>query len=128
MAQPLSSEELLHALQELATPELEQMVSRLILLKAERTAPHLPPRESELLLRINQGLPEDAARRDRDLISRRKAGTLSPEEHEELLHLTDQAEVLEAGRLSHLAELARLRHTSLSRLMEELGISPAPDA
>ncbi len=90
--------------------------------------PHLPQRESELLLRINQGLPDDTARRYRDLISRRRTGTLSPEEHEELLRLTDRAEVLEADRLAHLAELARLRHTSLSRLMEELGIQPATDA
>ena len=127
MAQPLSSEELLHALQELATPELEQIVSRLIVIKAERTAPHLPQRESELLLRINQGLPDDAWRY-RDLIFRRRAGTLSSEEHEELLRLTDRAEVLEADRLAHLAELARLRHTSLSCLMEALGIQPAPDA
>jgi hypothetical protein len=128
MAQPLSSEELLHALEDLATPELEQIISRLIVLKAERTAPHLPQRESELLLRINQGLPDDTTRRYRELISRRRTRSLSPEEHEELLRLTDRAEALEADRLVHLAELARLRHTSLSRLMEELGIQPAPDA
>jgi len=128
MAQPLSSEDLLTALQKLETPELERIVSRLIVLKAERTAPHLPQRESELLLKINQGLPDDVARRYRDLIARRRAGVLHPEEHAELLRLTDQAERLEADRLGHLAELARLRGTSLRALMEELSIQPAPDA
>ena len=128
MAQPLSSEDLLTALQKLETPELERIVSRLIGLKAERAAPHLPQKESELLLKINQGLPDDVARRYRDLIDRRRAGVLHPGEHEELLRLTDQAEGLEADRLGHLAELARLRGTSLSALMEELGIQPAPDA
>ena len=49
-------------------------------------------------------------------------------EHEELLRLTNQVEGLEADRLAHLAELARLRRTSLTALMEELGIQPAPDA
>jgi hypothetical protein len=128
MAQPLSSEELMHALQELETPELERIVSRLIVLKAERTAPHLPQKESELLLRINRGLPDGVAQRYRELIARRRAGVLSPGEYEELLRLTDQAEGLEADRLAHLAELARLRHTSLTALMDELGIQPAPDA
>jgi hypothetical protein len=128
MAQPLSSEDLLTALQKLETPELERIVSRLIVLKAERIASHLPQRESELLLKINQGLPNDVSRRYRDLIARRQAGTLDAGEHEELLRLTNQVEGLEADRLAHLAELARLRRTSLTALMEELGIQPAPDA
>jgi hypothetical protein len=125
---PLSSEDLLNALQKLETPEFERIVTRLIVLKAERTAPHLPQRETELLLEINQGLPGDVARRYRELIAKRRAETLTPREHEELMRLTDQAENLEAERLTHLAELARLRHTSLTALMEELGIQAAPDA
>lgn len=128
MAQPLSSEDLLQALQELETPELERIVSRLILLKAERTSPHLPQRESELLVKINEGLPENVGQRYRDLRTRRRAGVLTPGEHDELLRLTDRAEGLEAERLAHLAELARLRHTSLPALVEELGLKPAPDA
>jgi len=125
---PISSEDLLKALQKLETPELDRIVSRLIALRAERTAPHLPQRETELLLKINQGLPDPLARRYQELIARRRADALAPEEREELLRLTDQAEGLEAERLTHLAELARLRHTSLPALMEELGIHPAPDA
>jgi hypothetical protein len=54
------------------------------------------------------------------LIARRRAEALTPSEHEELLFLTNQAEQLEAERLARLAELARLRHTSLPILMEDL--------
>lgn len=125
---PISSEDLLDALQKLETPELERIVSRLIVLKAERTAPHLPQRETELLMKINRGLPNEVSRRYRELIGKRRSASLTSEEHQELLSLTQTAEDLEAERLGYLSELARLRHSSLPRLMEELGIRPTPDA
>ena len=61
-------------------------------------------------------------------MSRRRAGTLTPEEHQELLRLTGEAERLQAERIERLAELARLRGTSLGAVMNELGIRPSPNA
>lgn len=87
-----------------------------------------PLSSAELLLKINQGLPDDVARRYRELIAKRRVGALNPGEREEILRLTDRAESLEANRLAHLAELARVRRTSLAALMEELGIQPVPYA
>jgi len=89
-----------------------------------KRAPRLTERESELLLAINRGLPSEASQRYRTLIDRRRAGMLSPEEHQELLSLTDEAERLQAERIEHLAELAQLRDKPLSALMDELGIRP----
>lgn len=87
-----------------------------------------PSLSSEELLQVLHAfeMPVDIALRYRGLLAKRRAGVLSPEEHEELMRLTDQAEVLEADRLAHLTELARLHHISLSRLMEELGLQPTP--
>jgi len=82
-------------------------------------------RESELLLAINRGLPAETARQYRILMDRRRSGALSPEEHQELLRLTDRAEQLQAERIEHLAELSRLRGKPLGALMEELGIRPS---
>lgn len=84
--------------------------------------------ESELLLAINRGLPPEVAEQYRTLINRHRAGTLSPEEHQELLRLTDEAERLQAERIESLAELARIRNQPLGSLMEELGIRPTPNA
>ncbi len=89
-------------------------------------APRLSEKESELLLAINRSLPEPRAGRYRELVSRRRAGTLSPKEHQELLDLTDQVEQLQAERIEHLAELAQLRGRPLGVLLEELGIRPSP--
>lgn len=124
----LSSEDLLKAIEQLETDEIERFLERLIGLKAQRSAPNLEPRESELLAKINRGLPAALAARYEVLIQRRRAGALSEDEHTELLRLSDQVEQMEAERIEILAELARLRGISLSRLMADLGIQPPPDA
>jgi hypothetical protein len=124
----LSSDDLLKAIEQLETDELERFVERLIDLKAQRSAPRLSPRETELLSKINRGLPADLATRSQELIQKRRAGTLSADEHAELLRLSDRVEHLEAERVEALAELASQRGTSLSRLMAELGIQAPPDA
>jgi hypothetical protein len=98
-----------------------------ILLGEAKSPPRLSERESELLLAINRGLPAEVAKRYRILVDRRRSGTLSPEEHQELLRLTDQAEQLQAERIEHLAELSQLRGKPLGALMEELGIRPSPN-
>ena len=76
-------------------------------------------REAEVLGRINQRLPEGLGRRYDSLIAKRRAGALTPEEHAELLGLTDQVESWEARRVEALVELSRLRGTSLDNLIAE---------
>jgi hypothetical protein len=83
--------------------------------------------EPELLLKISQGLPSAVTERYEELISRRRAGDLSPEELGELLDLTAEVERFQADRIEHLAELARLRCQPLRVVMDELGIRPAPE-
>jgi len=56
-------------------------------------------------------------------MDKRRAGTLTSEEYQDLLRLTDVAEAIQARRLQDLVELSRLRGISLSALMEELELS-----
>jgi hypothetical protein len=125
---PVTADEVFRAIQRLDLRDLERIATRILRLRAERSAPSLPPAETDLLRRINEGLPEKDAFRYHELMDKRRAGSLSPEEHQELLRLTDAAEAIQARRIQDLAELARLRGTSLSALVEELGLKPAPDA
>lgn len=124
----LSPDDVLRAIQRLDVRDIEQLITRLLLLKAERSAPSLSADETGLLARINEGLSESDALRYHDLMDKRESGALTPEEHWDLLRLTDAAEAIQARRIHDLVELARLRCTSLSALMEELGLQPAPDA
>jgi hypothetical protein len=78
--------------------------------------------ETKLLQRINQGLSEVLRQRYDNLLAKRRAETLTPEEHTEFLRLTDQMEKLEGNRLQALVELAQFRKTSLVALMRDLGI------
>lgn len=82
-----------------------------------------PSAETDLLRRINEGLTEKDASRYHELMDKRRAGTLTSEEYQDLLRLTDVAEAIQARRLQDLVELSRLRGISLSALMEELELS-----
>ncbi len=118
----LSPEELLSAVEQLSLPDLEQFVSQVLLLQAQRKVNNLPPAEAELLLKINQGIPSETKKYYDELIAKREAETLTPDEYNQLTQFTEQIEKLQAKRIEYLAELARLRKTSLTALMENLGI------
>ena len=80
-------------------------------------------RDAEILGRIHQRFPEGSGHRYDALVAKRRAESLTPDEHAELLDLTDQVESWEARRVEALVELSRLRGTTLGHLMEELGIA-----
>jgi hypothetical protein len=105
----LSSEELLKAVAQLSQPDLEQFVSQVLLLQAQRKVTTLPQAEAQLLLKINQYLPSYTQKHYAELIAKRQAETITPDEHSELLHLTEEMEKLQAQRMEYLAELGRLR-------------------
>ncbi|MBD2604787.1 STAS/SEC14 domain-containing protein [Scytonema hofmannii FACHB-248] len=118
----LSSEELLKAVEQLNLSELEQFVSQVIVLQAQRKATRLPQAEAELLLKINQGIPGNIQRDYKELIAKRDDEILTEDEHQQLLQLTEGIEKIQAQRIENLAELSRLRGISLTALMENLGI------
>jgi len=113
--------ELLKAIEQLSLPDLEYFARQVIKLLARRQTRVLPRREAELLLKI-KSVPADLYARCDELVAKRQAETMTPDEHEELIHLTNQFEELNVQRLECLTELAHLRQTSLTTLMKELGI------
>jgi uncharacterized protein YPO0396 len=122
----LTSDKLLEAVKQLSGAELEQFVAQVMALQARRRSPSLSKDETELLLKINSGSPEDVHARYRELINKRQGERLTEDEHAELLRLTDETEMKQADRLEALAELARLRGTPVRELMDALGIKPTP--
>jgi hypothetical protein len=118
----LSTNKLLEAVERLSLSELQQFLSRVLALQAQRKAPHLSVKESALLTKINQGLPLKVRARLNQLVSKRRANKLTQEEHAELLRLIDQLEEAEARRAEALAQLARLRGVSMTTLMRSLGL------
>ena len=84
----------------------------------------LSTQEAVLLQKINQGLPEEVRQRYRCLVAKRRAETLTSEDHAELIALSDRIDETNARRIEHLAELAQLRESSLDDVMRQLGIKP----
>ena len=71
-----------------------------------------------------QGIPSKLQERYDLLITKRRANTLIDEEYQELLELGDRIEALDIKRLEYLSELAKLRQTSLTSLIQELQLQP----
>jgi thymidylate kinase len=83
--------------------------------------------ESDLLEQINIGFSAETWAKYHNLIAKRHAETLSPEEHEDLIQLSDRLEKLNVTRIQALIQLANLREQPLSDLMQNLGIRPNPE-
>lgn len=120
----LAFETLLQAVEQLSVPDLETLTAQVLNLRAKRKAACLSPSESELLLKINRGIPPETQAQFDKLQAKRQAETLTIEEHQELIVLSEQIERNDAERMQCLAELADLRGIEFEALMKELGIAP----
>jgi CBS domain containing-hemolysin-like protein len=118
----VSLEELLKGVAQLEARELEHFVARVLAIRAQRLAPSLIKEEAELLERIGHGLSPADQERYRELMAKRQAETLSPEEHAELLEWTGRIEQADAERVRALSSLAQLRGVSVEEVMTDLGI------
>jgi len=118
----LSPEQLLKAVSRLPPAELDRFIAQATKLRSPVAGRRLSRRESELLLKVNRGIPTEVQRRYDALIARRQDFALTPAEYDELLKLTDEIEMLDAQRIEYLSELARLRKKPLTVVMDELGI------
>lgn len=124
----VSTEQLLRAVEQISEQDLDSFVAQVVMLRAQRAAPHSSPDETALLIQINHSLPAVTQQRFDLLVSKRQAETLSQAELQELLDLTNQIEQSDADRLAALVKLAELRHLSLSQVMQVLGIQAPPHA
>ena len=95
-------------------------------IEASEKAPSLSKEETELLLKINEGLPEEVQLRYNELLAKLAGETITDAEHRELMELMPQVEAKSVERLKYLAQLAQLWNTSVDEVMGRLGIKPPP--
>lgn len=119
-----STEQLLKEIEQLPPSELEAFVVQVLKLRAQRQVSHLSISESELLLRINQSIPDSIHQHFEQLVAKRQQLTITEAELAELIEITDLIEALNVERIRALAELARSRNQSLTQVMQDLGIQP----
>jgi hypothetical protein len=122
----LSFDELQNVVKQFNSSDLERFALFVYQIHAQRKAPSLPHRESELVMKINQKLPSEIQVAYDNLIAKRQTETLNSKEYQELLDLTEKVEQFETKRIEAMTELGGLRLISLTQLMNDLGIkSPA---
>ena len=95
-------------------------------MKASDRPPALSKEETELLLKINEGLPEEVQLRYNELLVKQSEETITEAEHKELVQLIPRVEAKSAERMRYLIQLAQLWNTSVDEVMERLGIKPPP--
>ena len=113
---------------EVTQSELERAMFRVGLEPAPRKPRVTILEETQLLQKINQGLPPAVQQRYDELTAKRRAETLTPEELEELMALIDRIEQADAERVLALTELAQLRNVTVTTLMDQVGIQRPPYA
>ena len=79
--------------------------------------------ELDLLKEINLGVSAQTWDEYHTLIAKCKAETLTEQQQQQLIGISDQLEVANVRRMRALIELANIRGQSLSTVMQELGIS-----
>jgi hypothetical protein len=85
---------------------------------------HFSKKESELLLKISQGLTLPQRERLQHLTDKMEYKSISVAEHKELLRLTDKMEQLWNRQLQAVIELARIRKITPNALLRQLGMTP----
>ena len=83
----------------------------------------LSHQEAKLLQQINRGVAPETWQEYHDLVAKRRAETLTPEEQSRLVVLSDQVEIANAERIGYLIELSRLQNKTLPDVMAQLGIN-----
>src|SRR5512145_264160 len=121
----IGTEHLLKAVSQMPEEELQRFITRLFTLKASQKARTLSERESELLIKIDQGLSPPDARRMKELIAKRQSYTVTEGELQESSRLTDESEHMNVERIKHLLESVHLQGATLDEALEQLGIKPA---
>lgn len=120
----MSLDELLAAANQLSENDLDRLLQEVAALRAQRRAYVLPASEAQLLNKINQGIPTELRTQYQTLRVKLEAETLTEQEHQTLIQLSNQIEQLDTQRLEALVNLAQLRRVSLKDLMETLAITP----
>ena len=116
------SEELLREVSRLSNPALDNFLNLVLILRAERRAPHLSAKETELLETINSRLAPEAQARFDALVTRRRANKITADELAELRTLNSQSEMQAAQRVRAVVDLARLRGVPFDEMLRQLGM------
>ena len=101
---------------------LDTFIDNILLLRTQRKTSDKQKEEAALLQKINKSLSIKQIERFRTLNEKRLNDNITEQEYAELGILVEKIEKLNVTRLKYLITLAQLRNTSVTELMNQLGI------
>jgi hypothetical protein len=119
------SDRLISLASQLSSEHFERFLCKVAALRRETTTPS--ERESQLLLKISEGLPPDVWRAYQELRTKKQHDELTPEDEEQIATVVDRLESYMADRVQWLGELAGLRNQSVTDLMKTLELESPHD-
>lgn len=129
-----TKKELINLVSKLRSEELLQKIKQFVAqLDLEKDANDMAEnsigfskKESELMIKINKGLPQEMHVRYQELLQKSVEENLKDKEQEELLNLSNKFEQKTAERLKDVYELSLLWNTTVDDVMNQLGLNPPP--
>lgn len=118
----ISTENLLNAVAQMPEKEFNRFVESA---KKLRIKNRNSDKETKLIHKINFVFESFPSQRYEELNTKFKSNTLTKDEYEELLKLSDKSEMLNSKRLEYITEVANIRRQTLEEVMHNLGIKPS---
>ncbi len=119
--------ELLKNVQQLDLKDFEELLKKIQQLRSKMLPEGMTSKEKELIKKINAPFPQVKKMRLDYLIARRDTHTLTEEQYQELLGLTETFEQYELRRLKLLSKLADINNISLPEVIRSYKIKPLPN-
>ena len=116
--------DLLKNVQQLSRADFEDFFAKMLAIRKSLVSEQLSAEEITLIQEIQDGLPRKIQLRFEYLIGKRDAATISDEEYQELVKLTETVEAYDLKRLQLISRLAELRKLSLADTVEAFNLRP----
>jgi hypothetical protein len=103
---------------------LENYIAQLLAINAKKNVKKNKKEwtENELLMHVQLNIHAQDLEEYHRLSNRFQLGNISEKEHEKLLQLNDMIELAHAERMKYVLLLSKMRHSSLEKTMDDLGI------
>ena len=122
----MSAKSVLHEIEKLPDSQIDLVLRRLLLLRARRIPRSASARERVLLANVARGAPPKLLQEYRVLIVKRRAAGLGATEQARLITVSDELEAFNVRWLRWLSELARIRNTTVAKLVRKLELPARP--
>ena len=103
--------------------QLDELLQKIMQLRAEKLDSITPQTEEELIRKINEGLPEEIQNRYGFLCQKLDEENMTEEEHQELLRLTEISEEHMVQRVEYMMQYAKIKNMPFKKVVAKFNVN-----